>query len=404
MIATGILILLCCAAMAVVLTQRSMRDVGLQPEAPSATEALAVIANTPTASASPTPPPTLIVPSTPLPVLLPTVTPTPLPAVRTARLSGIRHMWQTWNNCGPATLAMTLSYYGSQLSQAEAGVALRGHPDDKNVSPAELIEFARSQGFQARLLINGNAAQLRRLIDAGIPVLIETWLDPEDAGGLGHYRLIVGYNDEVGAWIAYDSYVGENLVGLADDYQGIWLPYDETETLWKVFNRTAVVIFEDSDLAAVDALLGPIGDDQTMWQASVDRARAEIERNEADAFTWFNLGTGLTALGQFMDASAAYDRAQQLGLPWRMLWYQFGPFEAYFHVGRHQDVINLMESTLSPEVQIEELLYWRSRSLRALGDTANADLAWQRAGQLNPAYGEDSLSTLPLGVHLSSNQ
>ncbi len=310
-------------------------------------------------------------------------------------------MWQTWNNCGPATLAMILSYYGSELDQAEAGAALRGHPDDKNVSPAELIAFARSQGFQARLLVNGNAAQLRRLIDVGVPVLIETWLDPEDAGGLGHYRLIVGYDDEIGSWIAYDSYVGTNPVGSSDDYQGIWLPYDETEALWKVFNRTAVVIFEADDLAAVEAVLGPNGDEQSMWQASVELTRMEIEQDDQDVFAWFNLGSGLTALGQFSDAAAAYDRAQQIGLPWRMLWYQFGPFEAYYQTGRHQDVLRLADATLSDLVQIEEILYWRSRSLQALGDITGADQAWQNARRINSTYGE-TWEPPPPGVLLST--
>ena len=237
----------------------STRDGMVQQETLPTAENLAVVANVPTmifasaASATALPTalstdlPAIVASSTPLPVLLPTVTPTqtpsPAPAIRSARLYGIQHAWQTWNNCGPATLAMTLSYYGSDLDQAAAGSALRGNPDDKNVSPAELIAFARAQGFQARLLVNGDADRLRRLIDAGVPVLIETWLDPEDAGGLGHYRLLVGYDDDAGAWIAYDTYVGVNLVNPQGDYQGIWLPYAETEALWKVFNRTAVVIY-----------------------------------------------------------------------------------------------------------------------------------------------------------------
>jgi len=310
-------------------------------------------------------------------------------------------MWQTWNNCGPATLAMTLSYYGSELDQAAAGAALRGNADDKNVSPAELVNFARAQGFQARLLVNGDAQRIRRLIDAGVPVLIETWLDPEDAGGLGHYRLIVGYDDEVGAWIAYDSYVGKNLINPSGDYQGIWLPYGETGDFWKVFNRTAVVIYRAEDGARMDAILEPADAEESMWATAVASAQAEIERDRSDVFAWFNLGTGLTALGQFTDAAAAYDQAQQLGLPRRMLWYQFGPFEAYYQTGRYQDVLRLADSTFSPEVQIEEILYWRSRSLQVLGDVAGADQAWQNARRLNPAYGE-TLEPAPPGVLLST--
>jgi len=34
----------------------------------------------------------------------------PLPP--TARLGGIRYEAQDWNNCGPTTLTMALSYYG----------------------------------------------------------------------------------------------------------------------------------------------------------------------------------------------------------------------------------------------------------------------------------------------------
>ncbi len=385
------------------------REGKVQQETEPTTETLAVVAAASTTIAEPTALPTdltsIVTSPTLLPVLLPTVTPTqaptPVPTARSARLYGIQHAWQTWNNCGPATLAMALSYYGSDLDQAAAGAALRGNPDDKNVSPAELIAFARAQGFQARLLVNGDADRLRRLIDAGVPVLIETWLDPEDAGGLGHYRLLVGYDDDAEAWIAYDTYVGVNLVDPQGDYQGIWLPYAETEALWKVFNRTAVVIYRDEERAAVDAVLGPVDADYAMWAETVADAQAEIERDNNDAYAWFNLGTGLTALGSFADAAAAYDQAQQLGLPWRMLWYQFGPFEAYYQTGRHQDVLRLADATLSDLVQIEEILYWRSRSLQALGDAAGADQAWQTARALNPAYGE-TLEPAPPGVSLSA--
>ena len=121
----------------------------------------------------PTPSPTLEPTATPAP----TATPVPLyaPAQPAAALTGIRHEWQTWNNCGPATLAMTLSYFGSPLDQAAIGAVLRPFPDDKNVSPHELVDFARGQGYEATLLVNGNADLLRTLVSNGLPVLLETW-------------------------------------------------------------------------------------------------------------------------------------------------------------------------------------------------------------------------------------
>ena len=48
----------------------------------------------------------------------PTATPTPWTIPATASLSGIRHAWQTWNNCGPATLSMQMSYFGNVLESS----------------------------------------------------------------------------------------------------------------------------------------------------------------------------------------------------------------------------------------------------------------------------------------------
>jgi tetratricopeptide (TPR) repeat protein len=85
-------------------------------------------------------------------------------------------------------------------------------------------------------------------------------------------------------------------------------------------------------------------------------------------------------------AAQAYDRARQIGLPWRMLWYQFGPFTAYYAVGRYQEMVALADATLSTADNIEELYYWKGMALKAEGDLAGARQAWQRAVQLNKNY------------------
>ena len=62
------------------------------------------------------------------------------------QLTGLTHQWQTWNNCGPATVTTQMSYFGRSESQAEAAQFLKPNPDDKNVSPHELTAYARSLG------------------------------------------------------------------------------------------------------------------------------------------------------------------------------------------------------------------------------------------------------------------
>ena len=106
-------------------------------------------------------------------------------------------------------------------------------------------------------------------------------------------------------------------------------------------------------------------------------------------FAWFNVGTSQVALYNYADAASAYDMAFQLyaGLggddsvrPYRMMWYQTGPYWAYFYSGRYQDVTQLANTTLDPTFlgvnTLEESLYWRGMAEYALGnyDAAYSDM------------------------------
>jgi len=341
------------------------------------------VVSTPLASATPlptgTPPPTVAPPPTATP---PPAPPTPGPAVE---LTGLRHAWQTWNNCGPATLAMYLSYWGSGSSQEDIRRAVRPNPEDKHAGADELADFARGQGLHALVRIDGSAERLRQLLAAGLPVMVSTWHEDEPGDGMGHYRLIVGYDEGAREWLLYDS-----LAATASDrnapYTPLRLSYDAFEPLWLVFNRRYVLVYSDAYADAVRAILGDDMDDGAMWQGALARAEEESAADAGNPFHWFNLGTDLVALERYGEAAAAYDRARQLGLPWRMLWYQFGPFSAYYHTGRYDEVVALADATLRVTTHIEELHYWRGMALAALGDARGARASLQRAIQLRPGY------------------
>ncbi|MCC6169513.1 MAG: tetratricopeptide repeat protein [Caldilineaceae bacterium] len=350
--------------------------------------------STSTATTAPTAPPT----ETPQP--LPTLTPTPplpapvevaaidvQPAQPAIQLGGLRHQWQTWNNCGPATLATNLSYYGSPLDQAAVGAVLRPYADDKNVTPEEMAAYARGQGFAAQVRVNGSAGLARQLISNGIPLLIETWLEEQPNDGMGHYRLLVGYDDAAARWIVYDSYISTNLVN-ADpaNYQGIYMDYAQTDAWWKVFDRTYVLIYPPQQEPLVRAILGEAFDPAVMWQQAAAMAQAEIAQNPGDPFAHFNLGTSLVALGDYAGAAAAFDQARAIGLPWRMFWYQFDIFPAYLNTGRYAEMVQLADATNAVTDSIEEIHYWRGRALAALGDLPAAEAAYRRALELNPSY------------------
>ena len=362
---------------------------GQRPQVTIMPHLVAALPSTPSPTATPEPTAT----STPTA----TATPAPLVMAGAWRLSGLRHAWQTWNNCGPATLATYLSYYGSELDQAAIGAVLRRSADDKNVSPEELAAYAAAQGYAAQVLVNGDDELLRALLAAGMPVLVETWHEDAPNDGLGHYRLLVGYDDAAQHWIAYDSYDRTDLIEGAG-YQGIRLAYARFTPWWQVFNRTFLLVYPPDKAPVVDSLLAVSGAmPATMWAAAVARAQAELVQEPGNAFAWFNLGSSLTAQGDYAGAVQAFDQARAIGLPWRMLWYQFRPFEAYLAQGRVQDVLDLTNQVLASTASIEEIHYWRGRALAIAGDLGGAHAALTQALALNPDYAPARVALAEIG-------
>jgi tetratricopeptide (TPR) repeat protein len=272
------------------------------------------------------------------------------------QLTGMSHQWQTWNNCGPATISTNMSYFGRTETQVEAARFLKPNSDDKNVSPYELAAYARNVGMGAIVRQGGSIDELRTFLSNNFPVLTETWL-VHDGDGLGHYRLITGFDDAEGVFITMDSLNGP-------DHR---VSYEQLDSDWRVFNRLYVVTFplEQSDI--VSTIIGPDVDDVVMYERLVSQAQTEIEINPNDAIAHFNLGEALTRLGRHQAAVSAFDRARTLGLHWRRLWYQFTPFEAYYATGRFQDVLDLAEATLQGTGGLEEAYYYRGLALHATG-------------------------------------
>ena len=336
-------------------------------DAPSGRPPLAVVpTDAPTVTQAPTRPPS------------PTRTPLPAPTyapLKTALLRGFRFEQQTFNNCGPATAAMLLSYFGRNENQSRVASAMRPNKDDKNVSPGEIADYAASLGFQARVVVGADLAMLRALVSNGLPVMVESWFIPTPNDEMGHYMLLKGYEDDV--LIFDDSFHGENQREDANVFDG----------MWKVFNRTAIVVWKAEQAGLARRLLGPRADDRAMRDLALAAARADIDANPQDKFAWFNAGSTLVQMGEFSRAARAFDTARGLRLPWRMLWYQFGPYEAYFGAREYATLVQLATQTLSTTNGLEESHLWRGRAYQALGKTVDAKTEFEAALKDNPNFG-----------------
>ncbi len=328
--------------------------------------------------------------ATPIPSPTPTATAWPLPDE--ARLQGFQHKFQTWNNCGPATLAMALTYFGDQVSQDQTAAILKPNPEDRNVSPHEMASYVNNQTPHRSIFrANGTIESLKRFIANDIPVIVEIGIDPPGEyrwmGWYGHYLLVVAYDEEQQQFWVYDSWFGTSEEPLQNAHpDGRVVNYDELARYWSHFNHNYIVLHTPEQEDLVTSIIGEEVDDEVMWTRALARARSDIESDSANPFYWFNLGTNYSALGQYEDAAVAFDQARAIGLPWRMLWYQFGPYEAYNQVGRYEDIILLANVTLENRPYFEESFYYKGLAQAAMGELDAARQNLDRAVNFNPGF------------------
>ncbi len=364
------------------------------PQTPQGTVVMATELPTGTPKPKPTATPTLLPPQgTPLPTQTPTVANTPLP--EQVRLKGVRHQNQhgRWNYCAPANLAMALSFWGWEGDQDTVGPVIKPDPKDKNVMPYEMVDYIEQHtDLQVVERLGGDLELLKRFIAAGFAVLVEKGTYLTDLTGvkswMGHYQVVTGYDDAVGVFVTQDSFVGP-------DFE---ISYEALLKGWRAFNYTYLVIHPQDQHQQVMALLGPDAEETGNIQNAATKASNEIYGLEGidQYFAWYNRGTNLMLLQDYAGAAEAYDQAfavypsiPEVERPWRMLWYQTGPYFAYFHSGRYWDVLNLADTTLSAmqsEKNLEETYYWRGKAKNALGDVAGAIEDFRLAVKFHPGF------------------
>ena len=317
------------------------------------------------------------------PTVPPTATLPPLPAQ--AFLSSPPYEQQTPNNCGPAALSMMLHMFGWEGSQENIGNIIKPVLQDRNVNPEEMRYYVRTEAGWLNLeyRVNGDITLLKRLIAANYPVIIEgtTSLDPNDALGpnddlwAAHYLLITGYDDSTQSFIVQDTYHGADQQVL----------YSQLEADWKPFNYLFMIVYLPEQEQEMKNLLASNWDPDLNRQNALTASQADTVSNPADGFAWFNYGSNLVYFERYEEAAQAYDKAREFDLPLRMFRYQFGPFLAYFHSGRIDDLLVLTDYARGVTEMSEEAWLWYGWGLYNQGDMDGAMKAWNKAISINPS-------------------
>lgn len=339
---------------------------------------------TPTWTPGPTQPPT----QTPTP----TVSPTPLPGA--ARLTGVKYVDQhgKYNYCAPANLSMALNFWGWTGTRDELGATVKPFERDLNVMPYELVDYVNENTtYRAIWRAGGTLPLLKKMVAAGFPVLVERGAYMKDLTGkvswMGHYQVVTGYDDAQGRLITQDSFYRADFP----------VSYEEMQTGWRAFNYVFLVVYPPEREAEVSALLAEYWDQEKATRIALETAEREMQTlSGADLyFAYFNRGTSLVNLQDYTGAAGTYDQAFRLyeGLaanqrPWRMLWYQTGPYFAYYYAGRYQDLIDLTSLTIKNANNpfLEETYYWRGLGYIMVGRQADAVADFRSALEYHPNF------------------
>lgn len=329
--------------------------------------------------------------STPLPTIPPSSTPQPtptiepLPLMSTLNREVLRWEQQGWNNCGPTTLTIGLTYFGYTDYQQRAARFLKPNPEDTNVSPDQMVDYVNmvvGPELRVRALyrMGGTSQLIKRLIAHDFPVIVERGIHVEDSGWMGHYSLVVGFDDRTGEYLLFDSHFGYSG-GEGRRFDQLFI-----ERGWQQFNYTFIVIYETQRERELMGVLDEYANETAAATIALQTARDQASRDPDDKWAWFNMGTAYTILGNYEDAVRAYDRARTLDLPFRMLWYQFGPYIAYYHMQRYDDVLALALASERTTPYVEETYYYRGLVYARQGRVDSAVFQFDRALSYNSNF------------------
>lgn len=279
---------------------------------------------------------------------------------------------------------MYLRYWGWEGDQFDIAGQLKPIRQDRNVNIDELAYYVRNFAgwLDAQYRVGGDLELLKKLLAAGYPVVIEegfTFTEsywPGDDQWAAHYLLLTGYDDTTGVFTGQDSFYGADRR----------IPYAKLDADWQVFSRVYLVVYPVAQQGRVQEILGPAWDENNSRQVALETARQETQADPDNPFPWFNLGTNLVYFERYSEAAEAYDRARNLGLPQRMLRYQFGPFIAYFHTNRMDDMQAMVDYALKRTANSEEALLWQGWMYYRQGETIQALVSFRTALEHNPSY------------------
>jgi tetratricopeptide (TPR) repeat protein len=164
------------------------------------------------------------------------------------------------------------------------------------------------------------------------------------------------------------------------------ISYDTLQKSWKPFNYVYLLVYLPDEEGELRTILGPDWNPDVNRQNALNASQTDTASHPNDAYAWFNYGSNLVYFENYAEAARAFDTARTIGLPQRMMRYQFSPFLAYFHADRIDDLLTLTSYALDRTPNSEEALLWHGWALYRQGDVKGARAEWEKALYHRPGY------------------
>jgi hypothetical protein len=225
----------------------------------------------------------------------------PLPAH--ADLGPMRHIWQSLNNCGPASVVMALSVFGIQADQEAARLALRGPDVRRGMGPAPVDPWVSDlYGLRSISRMNGTIELMKTLVANGFAPMVTQWMQDPSISRIAHWRTVRGYDDDAKSFYVNDPMLGSNVA----------LSYEWFNANWQPFSYRWMVLYEPKDQGRLQQLIGADWTETGMRDRFYARAKADAYAQDTSA-AWLTYGEAAYQDGWFAEAVAAFERGMQLG-------------------------------------------------------------------------------------------
>jgi hypothetical protein len=233
--------------------------------------------------------------------LAPAVEPQAAPS--RAVIDDMKHVWQSLNNCGPASVVMSLSALGIDVSQETARLPLRGANILSGMGPQKVDGWVNENfGLRSMWRNNGTNDMLRRLVANGFSPMVTQWMQDPWVSRIAHWRVVRGYDDALQTFYVNDPMLG-NMVPLS---------FQWFQNNWQPFSYRYMVIYHPKDEALLKAIVGDDWNDLHMRANFYERTKAEAHAQDTSA-AWIAHGEAAYGYGAFAEAVAAFERGMALG-------------------------------------------------------------------------------------------